>query len=192
MRHKEHYIAAGVLGLVIAVSGAILAESKPQELAVQIRKTPEQVVLYTIHRGPFDKIGATIGELMGTAAPKGLYPKGSISLVYLNDFDAVPSQHWLTEVRIPVGEEGLRHAGTLGKFTDVKKLPSIEVAVAAKPAGLAKPDSIYQQLHAWIFDNGCMPTEGPCEVFLSGAQAGDYSRMKSEIMIPIRRMAAAK
>jgi len=192
MRNKVYCAAAGILGILIAVSSVILAESKPQESPVQIRKTQEQVVLYTIHRGPFDKIGATIGELMGTAVPKGLYPQGSISMMYLNDFDAVPSQHWLTEIRIPVAEEGLRHAGTLGKFVDVKKLPSVEVAVASKPAGLANPVSVYRQLHAWIFDNGYMPTEGPCETFLANAQASDYSKMKSEIVVPVRKMATVK
>ena len=192
MRHTKYYVSVGVLGVALAAGSGILAESKPQGSAVEIRRTQEQVVLYTIHRGPFDKLGSTIGKLMGMAGPKGLYPKGSISLMYLNDFEAVPSQHWLTEIRIPVPEEGLRHAGTFGEFTDVKKLPSIEVAVASKPQGLASPESIYRQLHSYMFENGYMPTEGPCEVFLTNAQASDYSNMKSEIMIPSRKVVAAK
>jgi effector-binding domain-containing protein len=188
MRNKVYCVTTGVLGVLITVSGVILAESKPPEGAVQIRKTQEQVVLYTIHRGPFDKVGATIGELMATAAPKGLYPRGSVSFVYLNDISTVPSEHWLTEIRIPVGEGALSQAGTLGKFTDVKKLPSVEVAVVAKPEGQADPESIYQQLYTWIFQNGYRPTEGANEVFLTNASAGDYSKMKSEIMVPIRKV----
>jgi effector-binding domain-containing protein len=78
MRSKEYCVAAWILGVLIAVSGVLLAQSKPQESPVQIRKSQEQAVLYTIHRGPFDTIGATIGELMRTAAPKGLYPKGPV------------------------------------------------------------------------------------------------------------------
>jgi effector-binding domain-containing protein len=192
MKLRTYHVAAGVIGIVIAVSGVILAESKPQESPVQIRKTQEQVVLYTIHRGPFDKVGATIGELMRTAAPKGLYPKGAISFVYLNDFSTVPSEHWLTEIRIPVAEEALSQAGTLGKLTDVKKLPSVDVAVVTKPEGLANPESVYQQLYTWVFQNGYRPTEGSCEVFLTNASAGDYSKMKSEIMVPIRKVSTDK
>ncbi|MBN2128656.1 MAG: GyrI-like domain-containing protein [Sedimentisphaerales bacterium] len=188
MNSMRDRLAIAACVLAVAIAGGILAESEPREIPVEIRRTQECVVLYTIHRGSFDKIGAAIGEAIGAGAKKGVYPAGSISFAYLNNFDTTPEEHWLTEIRIPVGNDALKLAGTLGKFTDVKKLPSVEVVVAIKPEGFATPGRVYQRLYAWMFENTCMPTERPSEVFLTNAQIGDYSKMRSEIMIAVRKM----
>jgi effector-binding domain-containing protein len=188
MSVMKHWGAIGVLVLA-AATGAILAQSTPQETPIEVRQIPECVVLYTIHRGPFDNVGATIGETIAAAAQKGVYPRGTISFMYLNNPATTPCEHWLTEIRIPVADDALKLAGTLGKFTDVKKLSSVEAVVAVKPEGLATAESIYERLYMWMHENGYMSAEGPSEVFLSNARAGDYSKMKSEIRIPLRRVA---
>jgi len=188
MNSRENWPAVTACLLAIAAAGAVPVGADPPEISVEVRRTQERVVLYTIHRGPLDKVGAAIGEAIGAAAKKGAYPMGPISFAYLNNFETTPEEHWLTEIRIPVGEDALKLAGTLGKFTDIKKLPALDTAVAVKPEGLATPDSVYQRLYAWMFENGYMPTERPSEVFLTNAQTGDYSKMRSEIMIPVRKM----
>jgi DNA gyrase inhibitor GyrI len=186
-----HWGTAGVLA-VIAVAGAILAESTPQDAPIEVRRLPECVVLYTIHRGPLDKVGATIGETIAAAAQKGVYPRGTISFMYLNNPATTPREHWLTEIRIPVAEDALKLAGTLGKFTDIKRLPGVEAVVAVKPEGQATAEPIRQRLYVWMHENGCMPAEGPSEIFLTNARAGDYSKMKSEIRMPLLRVAEPK
>lgn len=191
MTRAKHHAAYGTLVLA-AVAGGILAASKPEEIPIEVRKTPERVVLYTIHRGPLEKVGSTIEELMTTAMQKGAYPSGPISFMYLNDFEAVSNEHWLTEIRVPVAQEALGLAGTLGKFTDVKKLAGTEVAVTGKPEGLASPEPIYERLYTWIFENGYLPTEGPSEAFLTNAETQDYSRMKTEIMVPLRKVSKSR
>ncbi len=192
MKRARYFAAVGTLILAVAISSGILAASKPQEVPIEVRKTDERAVLYTVHRGPLEKVASTIEEIMTTALQKGIYPSGPISFMYLNNFEGLASEHWLTEIRIPVGREALSLAGTLGRFTDVKTLPSVEMAVAGKPEGLGSPASIYEQLYTWIFENSYLPTEGPSEKFLTNAETQDYAQMKTEIMVPVRKMSKTR
>ena len=155
---------------------------------VSVRKINEEIVLYTIYRGSYDKVGAAIGKLFALAGSKAIKPQGPISFVYLNNPRYVSSQHWLTEIRVPVGKETLKHAGTLGEMTDIKAVPAVELAVAVKPEGQADPGPIYERLYTWIYKAGYMHIEDPRERFLTGASTGDYARMKSEIMVPVMKV----
>ena len=192
MRSTTCCAAVGTLALIVAAAGALLAAVKPQETSFEVRKTEARVVLYTIHRGSFDKVGATIQDLMTMAVPKGLIPSGPISFVYLTNMELTPKEHWLTEIRIPVGEDALKLAGALGKFTDVMKLAPIDVVVATKPEGMADPGPVYHKLYPWLSENGYVPVEGPREQFLTNAESNDYSKMKTEIMIPVMKVSGTK
>lgn len=166
----------------------IFAESPADKPGISIRKVDEQVVLYTIHRGSYDKIGSAIGNLFALAGKKGIAPRGSIYYVYLNNPNRVSSQHWLTEVRISVSKEALKAAGTLGEMTDIKTVPATEVAVAVKPEGQADPSGIYNRLYAWTFKQGYITTDSAREIFLTNAMTGNYAQMETEIMIPVIKM----
>ena len=176
------------VGLMIVIIVEISSTSGAGIPAFAIRKIEGQVVLYTIYRGSYDKAGPAIGKLFALAGRKGASPRGPMSHVYLNNPKQVSSQHWLTEIRIPVGREALKLAGTLGEMTDVKILPAMELAVAVKPEGQANPSSIYDNLHIWILKQGCMPAGSPREVFLTNVMGGNYSQMKTEILIPIQKL----
>jgi len=176
------------IGLMVVCAGAISMKSSSDKPSFVIRKVDKQVVLYTIHRGSYDKTGMAIGKLFALAGRKGISPRGAMSYVYLNNPDYVSKEHRLTEIRIPVGEEALKLAGTLGEMTDVKALPALELAVAVKPEGQVDPSPIYDSLHAWIYKQGYVVVEGPIEIFLTNVMTGDYSRMKTEIMVPIKKL----
>jgi effector-binding domain-containing protein len=166
----------------------IAAESTTGQPVFTIRKVEKQVVLYTIHRGSYDKVGMAIGKLFALAGQKGITPRGQVSYVYLNNPQYVSSEHWLTEIQIPVGEDALKFAGTLGEIIDVKTLPAMEMAVAVKPEGQADPGPIYDGLYAWIARQGYRAVDNACEKFLTNAIGGNYSQMKSEIMVPIKKL----
>ena len=170
------------------VTVCIRADQAADKSVVTINQVKPQTVLYTIYRGDYDKVGQAIGGLYALAAQKQIWPSGSLHFAYLNNPKHVSSEHWLTEIRIPVREEALKHAGTLGEMTDVKKLPAMTMAVATKPAGQAASEPIYVRLDTWIFKQGFACIGGPCEKFLANAATGDYARMKSEIMIPVMRI----
>lgn len=174
--------------LMVASAAAISAKTASGKPAFAVRKVEKQVVLYTIYRGGYDKTGPAVGKLFALAGQKGIRPRGPISYVYLNNPKQVSSDHWLTEIRIPVGKEALKLAGTLGEMTDIKALPAVELVVAVKPEGQADPSSIYERLFTWIYKAGYVHIEDPMEKFLSGASTGDYAQMKSEIMVPVSKL----
>lgn len=106
---------------------------------------------------------------------------------YLNNPEQVSEEHLLTEIRLPVDKDYLDLAGTLGAFTDVKAVKAHEAVVVTKPVGVADPAPYYKALTEWMDREGYAATEGPYERFLAGAEGGDYSKMKTEIMIPVRK-----
>jgi len=185
-------IALPAILLIAAVAAEVSETSKIDAPTVTIRKLGSQTVLYTIYRGSYDKIGPAVGKLYGLAGKNRIIPRGSASYVYLNNPRRVSSEHWLTEIRIPVGKDALKLAGTLGEMTDVKQLPAMQVAVAVKPEGQADPAPVYDSLYSWIYKQGYMVVDSACEVFLSGAMTGNYAQMKSEIMVPIRKFSSDK
>ncbi len=183
-------LLAGCLTAICAIE--ISAESAGSESDFSIEKVKPEVVLYTICRGPYDKVGSMIGKLYALGGKKSIMPRGSVYYVYLNNPGQVSSEHWLTELRIPVSKASLEKAGTLGEMTDVKQLPAMEMAVAIKPEGLADPSGIYNNLYAWILKQGYVPLGAHREIFLTNAMSGDYGRMKTKIMIPVKKVSVDK
>jgi effector-binding domain-containing protein len=177
-----------VLALTAAVTVSIWAGQSSDKNSITTRQEKSQVVLYTIYRGDYDKVGQAIGSLYALAVQKQIWPNGSVHFAYLNNPEHVSSEHWLTEIRIPVKEEALKLAGTLGEMTDIKKLPALTMAVMTKSAGLEDPGPLYTNLSTWVLKQGYAVDGGPCEKFLTNASTGDYARMKSEIMIPVTRI----
>ncbi len=170
----------------------ILAKSPSEKTGVSIRKIEKQVVLYTIYRGSYDKIGPAIGNLYALAGKNQISPRGGPYYVYLNNPNQISSQHWLTEIRIPVSKDALKAMGTLGEMTDIKALPAVDVAVAVKPQGQADPSDIYNRLSTWILKQNYIATDSPREVFLTNAMVGDYAQMETEIMFPIQKSSLDK
>jgi len=175
------------VGLVVVSIVGISATSAGSKSAYTLRRVEKQVVLYTIYRGSYDKAGPAIGKLYALAGSKGVRPIGAMSHVYLNNPKLVASQHWLTEIRIPVGKDALKLAGTLGEMTDVKVLPAMEVLVAVKPKGQADPAPIYEEIYRQVLKEGYLAAQGPIEKFLTNTETGNYAQMKTEIMIPVTK-----
>lgn len=183
-------LLAGALTAVCAIG--ISAELTTPKSDFSIEKVKPEAVLYTICRGRYDKIGSTIGKLYALGGKNGIMPRGSVYYVYLNNPSQVSSEHWLTEIRIPVSKEFLEKAGMLGEMTDVKQLPAMEMAVAIKPEGQADPSGIYNNLYVWILKRGYVPLDAHREIFLTNAMSGDYGRMKTKIMIPVQKLSVDK
>ena len=178
--------------LIVIVAFCLAATEVSSKPKYEIRKVDQQAVLYTIYRGDYQNIGQPIGKLFALAGTKGIIPAGQVQFVYLNNPNYVSKEHWLTEIRIPVGKEALKLAGTLGEITDIKVLPASEMIVAKKPKGQADPNSIYANMYKWIYENNHTGLDSPVEIILSGSMAGDYSQMESEIMMPVKKMEQPK
>lgn len=188
MDRKAWLMILGAVLVVAVCAVQILAQSETKEMPFSVRKVEEQVVLYTLMRGDYAKLGPTIGKLFALAGQKGIVPQGNLSMAYLNNPMRVSSEHWLSEIRIPVGKEALKLAGTLGEFTDVKVMSATEAVVAVKPEGMADPGPIYAGIGRWAFDHGYVGIEGPSETYLTNAMSGDYSKMEVEIVMPVMKV----
>jgi hypothetical protein len=184
-RSKTALVAA-----VVVLAAASFGRARSQEQAeVALREVEAQVVLYTVYRGPYDQVGSAISKLFAQAGPKGVFPAGSITFAYLNSPELTPAEHLLTEIRVPVAETALGLAGTLGDFTDVKKMPAVQLAVVHKPLGVGDPSGLRRRLYAWLHENGYHAMDTCQETFLSHGGTS-YAQMESEIAVPVRKLAA--
>ena len=74
-------LLAGALTAICAIG--IYAESATLRSDFSIEKVKPEVVLYTICRGPYDKIGPMIGKLYALGGKNSIVPRGSVYYVYL-------------------------------------------------------------------------------------------------------------
>lgn len=188
MKQLLNVLLLAVSILVVVVAAGLFAGQTDAKSEITLRKIEPQTVLYTIYRGEYQKIGKPIGNLYGLAMKNQIWPKGSISLIYLNNPQYVSGEHCLTEIRMPVDKEALKKAGTFGEMTDVKELKAMEVAVIKKPAGQMNYDSLNSSIYKWAKQNGYRTTENACEIFAGSGGGTDYSQMKSEIMVPVEKL----
>lgn len=170
---------------IVCIAGICIRDSKAASRQdVTIRQVGPQVVLYTIYRGHYERIGPAIDKLYKFADARGLYPTGPVSTGYLNNPQTNSPEHWLIEIRIPVAADAMEFAGKLGEITDVKLLPAMKIAAAVKPEGQADPELAIRSLYSWINQSGYRIAGGMWQTVLYN-EADDYSEMRTEFMIPI-------
>ena len=189
MRSKRTILA---LSVIVAVEFAIMIGicisdwKAGYKMDVAVRHVGPQTVLYTIYRGHYKDIGKAIDRLYELALEKGMHPFGPILTAYLNNAASVSSEHWLIEIRIPVDASALEFTGTLGDMTDVKNIPAMKVAVAVKPKGQTNPEPVIHSLYSWINQRGYVAVDRMWQSIISN-ETGDYTKMKTEFMIPISK-----
>ncbi len=186
MRSKKPMVLLCLL-LGSTGTGLLQAAEKVTDANVTVRTLGQQTVLYTIVRGPYDKLGEAYGSLYALLGSKGLKPTGPSTSVSLNNPQTAAREHWLTEIRIPVDDAAKKLAGTFGPMTDVKTVAEMQVAVGTKPKGVSDPAEIIRRVYAWLAQNGYMPTGGPMQKVVSDSQSHDYSQMVVEIMVPVMK-----
>jgi len=76
--------------------------SGPDERGLGVKRVEGVEVASTMHKGPYDKIGAIYGALAGWIAENGYEIAGPPEEVYLSDPDKTPAEELLTEVHFPV------------------------------------------------------------------------------------------
>lgn len=182
--------------LVIGIVVKLFAEQADIKPDFSIRKCESQTVLYTVYRGPYETIGKPIGQLYATAAQKKITPCGPPSLVYLNNpystLQDSPEKHCLTEIRIPVNQNAIQQSGTFVEMTDIKKLKAVDVAVMKKQIGQTNYNALFETLYKRIAEEGYRSLDNAFEVFSTNMAGGDYTQVKSEIMVPVVKTGQGK
>lgn len=72
------------------------------ERGLGVKRVEGAEVASTMHKGPFDQVGATYGALAGWIAENGYEIVGPGEETYLSAPDETPPEELLTEVRFPV------------------------------------------------------------------------------------------
>ncbi|HBG26338.1 MAG: hypothetical protein A2Y12_08130 [Planctomycetes bacterium GWF2_42_9] len=191
MRTKLLLMLAGILVL----NSITTAAQEPNSFSISIGKMESQTILYTIYRGPYEKVGQAIGELYAVAGKNRINPQGNLRFVYLNNphLFALNAQHCIVEIQIPVSQDALKLAGTLGTMTDIKTLIAMDTVVIKKPAGCKDYGAVYTYLFAWIAKNGYRPIDNAFEVFESGGQNQTCENIaQSDIVVPVTKVSDAK
>jgi len=73
-----------------------------EEGRVKIKTEPEQLVLYTVYKGPYSEAGKAIGALAEYAYKNGYEIIGPPKETYLSDPNETPESDLLTEMCFPV------------------------------------------------------------------------------------------
>jgi len=188
LRKMSQSLLMVVLVLIVIIGIETFAEQSTDKPDITVKDIKSQTVLYTIYRGNYEKIGDTISKLYALAIKNEIWPRGSLSCVYLNNVHYISHEHCLVEIRIPVSEDSLKHAGKLGEMTDVKTVNAMEAAVMIKPAGNTNYDyyaKVFDDIYAWIAKHNYSIADDAYEIFATDSGTTDYSQVNSEIMVPV-------
>ncbi len=79
-----------------------VAPGGPDERGLGIKKVEAAEVAATMHKGPYDQVGATYGALAGWIAENGYEIVGPSEEVYLSDPGKTAPEELLTEIHFPV------------------------------------------------------------------------------------------
>ncbi|TEU02824.1 MAG: AraC family transcriptional regulator [Dehalococcoidia bacterium] len=79
-----------------------VAPGGPDERGLGIKKVEAAEVAATMHKGPYDQVGATYGALAGWIAENGYEIVGPSEEVYLSDPGKTAPEELLSEIRFPV------------------------------------------------------------------------------------------
>ncbi len=82
--------------------GGDVAPSGADEQGLGVKRVEGAEVASTMHKGPFDQVGATYGALVGWIMENGYEIAGPAEEVYLSEPEKTPPEELLTEVRFPV------------------------------------------------------------------------------------------
>jgi effector-binding domain-containing protein len=177
-----------ILTEIVCIAGLCACKGRDQNKTdVTIRDMPQQTVLYTIYRGDSYQVGYAISKLYALAHEKGISPLGPVSTCRLNSPLLEEDDHGLIEIQIPVEENAIKQAGTLGDMTDVKVLPAMRVAVAVKPEGDGDPTEVIANLFSWINEKGFV-VKGRMRQIVLGGSKGSYHNLRTEFIIPIEEL----
>jgi effector-binding domain-containing protein len=128
---------------------------RPAQVAggtTRIKPVPEHIVVFGLHKGTHETIGATIGQVYGCIGANQLIPTGGPVLAYLKD----PSQtknpeEYETEVMVGIGPTALE---TLqGEGCAMKTIPACEVAARVEFGPYDKAAANYPELAKWAKKN---------------------------------------
>jgi AraC family transcriptional regulator len=152
---------------------------------VEIKEVPPMTVMCHSFTGPYDQTQHKLAHLMGWLLRAG-HPYSSTPFgLYYEDPARVPPDQLRAEVCAPIEEEC-----EPGDDIERKDLPGVTVAAAIHRGPYEEVPQLYQEVFAWMAENGYEYAQGEPtrEIFLTMyGEAEDAEEFVTEVQVPLKQ-----
>ena len=128
---------------------------------VTVKRIEPRTVAYIGVKGPFSKVGETIGGLYGWIMEKGYTVAAGPLGVYFNSPEEVPADELIWEIQWPLGGE-VAPGEPDDRGFGVKHVEQYDVASTIYKGPYENMSGVYGALVPWIMENG-YEIAGPAE-----------------------------
>jgi effector-binding domain-containing protein len=146
---------------------------------------------FTTHKGPYDKMGAAVGGLMGWIMKSGLGIMGPPVIVYVKGPPKVKKPaEFVTEIHFPIAPPA-RPVPKAANF-GVKKHEAMEIAKMLYIGPHDKTGPLYKKLAKWIPKNGYVIAGPAGEVCYTRPDKTPKEKQVHELFILVQKKGAKK
>jgi AraC family transcriptional regulator len=154
---------------------------------IQVKEVPEFTAVTVEFTGSYTQTQDRLDYLMSWLLRVG-HPFCSAPLAfYYDDPEKVPEDELRAEVCLPVGEEA-----QAADDVKVRKVPAASVAFATHTGAYSDIPAVYQEIFAWMGENGYRHVEGEPtrEVFhRMHGQVESSAEFVTEVQVPVEEVA---
>ena len=153
-----------------------------------VEKTTQPMAAACIkHKGPYEKMNASIKKLMGLLGKQKLAPMGPMMMTYLKGPPKVKkSKKFVTEICVPVAAKPPKRPKKKGKLTLKGMKPMSVLAVYGSGDYQKKSGELMKALTAEA-KNRKLKTKGPmCGVYYMDPEKTPADQQVAEMMIPVK------
>ena len=154
-------------------------------IEVTVKKTEPRTVAFLSDKGSFKKIGQTIVKLFGLMQERGYAVAGAPIGVYFNDPKVVPKEELLWEIQFPVSDE-VSASDPDDSGLGVKRLEACNVASTMHKGPYEGLGKVYEDMAAWILENGYEISGPPEEVYLNDPNVTPKDELHTELRFPVK------
>lgn len=164
------------------------AEAKRKAFPVRMIDVPERRVAYIRVTDAFDwdKAIAAFKTMIGWAKAQGIFSRGSLFGMSMDDPDVTPRHLYRYEVCFAASSPFERMEGM-----SEMKLPAMRYAVTKVSGDIRKVATAWDYLYrSWLITSRYEPEHAPAlEVFLDKDNAADWSHFELELCLPVQKLA---
>jgi len=156
---------------------------------VQLKDVEGMEVMSLPFTGSYSQTRDKMDELMSWLLRAGHPYSSTPFALYYDDPSSVPEEQLRAEVCLPI-EEACEGEGEIVR----KSIPPASVACAVHKGPYSGIGAVYEQIHAWLRENGYRPVEGAPsrELFIvMHGQTDEPEEYVTEVQVPVEPVAAS-
>jgi len=155
-------------------------------LEASIKQTEPMTVAFKVMRGSYNQIPEGYGQLYGWVGHYGLQPAGMPAAIYLTIPDVTPEAEAEWELWAPIAG-GAGDVGPDEQGFGVKRIEPETVASAMFKGPYDQIAPVYEQLDAWVAENGYSVVGPPREIYHSDPDEVPPEEYLTEVQMPVAK-----